>query len=1414
MSNHQSGRSLRRRHHHSSSNPSSPFHPGLRHYRYSAVECLIQNFMDRLGGRLSDMETELRYAWRALDTLSHEYIRMLEKMERLEFLLCEQQAVMSHLVSVCGGGQLQLPPSLSELQGSEYFQLALDEAVGAAGESMSPLAPNHPDLKQVIRRHDGWDTSEVYTSSDYQKYRNQNSRVTNENIEDVLDRFSNLDVRNRDVGNNRYPTSTDANNVFKQINSDSFQSSTNDQEYASFDQWDRDGLNIRRNVSPSSPLLSASTVKHSENDDEREDADEDSAQSHSRASPFRGSSPRSQMQMPTEKYSKGVDPGQQPRRRLPMRRRHYTDEGSFSQVGNFNSPNSSNDLTDLNKSEKSVSDAETSQVQQVQSETTDIKVETASAHQTDFQLQPEISNIVLTSPSQNNISIVKEKKPAKSVGPASTAIATVPAPKSWDTIDDLSSVKTPIGVNKFIPATSEKSEHNVQPEEPVYVNLISCRRPSDIDDIHEKLLEHENQLKESMNLDFKQGQHRASSEVHKQIDSNAKGQNLNYSRVYQQSDLSNRIGMTNDDVTDVSELIRSSPRYQLDDGLRLDDTYTPPNSYSNSPNNSLGRRRMLPNLSPKDLENIENTRSLVEKLILEHRMETQPEFNDMSLSNYLMPAAATNSLPSVQQVPNAPEVRQLQTSKSPIMDGDEILHQTAVVEETPIVNTEAEKASISKVDKVLLDENDLYKHLNSMSDASILNFSTQTDREQAAGVFRNVINYRNDHTIGPEVGKEPNLHTHIDQQSKLLSEIRGHNDSHYDNCAHNINTFSDVEPHNVQHEFDKSKFYDEPIHDDLAQMNFNLDPNDGYKESGVDYTQCQIADYDILTVQSCSEPSSDLCNYPLEHFTKIEERTSPEMQTPDERTKNIHTSDSNSEKIVTGNNHSKCEQSQTSNAQKHNITANQNEANKIPNKAQNQSVTRCTSKENDRPPDSNCSNEHISRSTKKPSSNPPRSNPQSELKRNNETPPSAETATWSLPRRSSFSSFFANITKDWKLSNTSVDSVPMNTAPPPPKRSVSGFLIGMFRDRSNSADSTTSRESVYSESAVDNHHIRHPYRYESEEYFDDDPLYLCNNYNSANSQNTCAILPGSPTELDETYHSIAQTRLQPEAKKVIRYDETTMGQSQLQKDQLDSEESKESKESAISLGMSDSRQNSEIFMEHDDSIRSSESAFYSTTGDHHEINARNDISPRDQIMMKVIASSNENQCSGGSIGENCNKKISVDSVQVEQNRSENSDKKVGLPNENCVITDDGPPPVIEDATGVDVQTGDNDPMTSKIEIDDKSETPKIVVDESEDVIISSSTDAIAQENQSPAESGGPDGKPKSKWASIMVSIRYFSCMKHHIIQYLKRALQSSIQNYETGKVRREFAHERIFLLKRCKFVYTSLLTCYTLTHCL
>ena len=71
------------------------------------LELIIGDCMERLGTRIALLESELRYAWRALDLLSQEYIKMWERLEKLELLLCEQQGVIAQLIDFYSTSEVQ-----------------------------------------------------------------------------------------------------------------------------------------------------------------------------------------------------------------------------------------------------------------------------------------------------------------------------------------------------------------------------------------------------------------------------------------------------------------------------------------------------------------------------------------------------------------------------------------------------------------------------------------------------------------------------------------------------------------------------------------------------------------------------------------------------------------------------------------------------------------------------------------------------------------------------------------------------------------------------------------------------------------------------------------------------------------------------------------------------------------------------------------------------------------------------------------------------------------------------------------------------------------------------------------------------------------------------------------------------------
>ncbi|CAN8005497.1 unnamed protein product, partial [Ixodes hexagonus] len=151
------------------------------------IEGAVDAFMERLGGRLSELEVELRYAWRAVDLLSQEYVKMWEKLERLEILLYEQQAVIGQLMCVIQGGGaareedlpedlvLQLERRLREETGvgpmSQQDVVRLRRTVlEAVPEVVSSQEEGTTEGSSSCDNEES-DSASVFTASDYQRYR-------------------------------------------------------------------------------------------------------------------------------------------------------------------------------------------------------------------------------------------------------------------------------------------------------------------------------------------------------------------------------------------------------------------------------------------------------------------------------------------------------------------------------------------------------------------------------------------------------------------------------------------------------------------------------------------------------------------------------------------------------------------------------------------------------------------------------------------------------------------------------------------------------------------------------------------------------------------------------------------------------------------------------------------------------------------------------------------------------------------------------------------------------------------------------------------------------------------------------------------------------------------------------------------
>uniref|UniRef100_A0A1B0D855 Uncharacterized protein n=1 Tax=Phlebotomus papatasi TaxID=29031 RepID=A0A1B0D855_PHLPP len=69
-------------------------------YQSPHTDYIISDYMEKIGTRISLLETELKFAWRALDLLSTEYGKMWQRLQKLENLTMEQQTVVGNLMAL------------------------------------------------------------------------------------------------------------------------------------------------------------------------------------------------------------------------------------------------------------------------------------------------------------------------------------------------------------------------------------------------------------------------------------------------------------------------------------------------------------------------------------------------------------------------------------------------------------------------------------------------------------------------------------------------------------------------------------------------------------------------------------------------------------------------------------------------------------------------------------------------------------------------------------------------------------------------------------------------------------------------------------------------------------------------------------------------------------------------------------------------------------------------------------------------------------------------------------------------------------------------------------------------------------------------------------------------------------------
>merc|ERR1712141_758487 len=121
---------------------------------HAGPDPFVEEQIEMLAEKIEGLEGELRYAWRALDVLSQEYVKMWQRLEKMEGLLSEQQTVITQLIDLYsadssdGGGTNGLksgaasPTSIKSSQvPDENFYKALNAVHGEANTEMQlPLS--------------------------------------------------------------------------------------------------------------------------------------------------------------------------------------------------------------------------------------------------------------------------------------------------------------------------------------------------------------------------------------------------------------------------------------------------------------------------------------------------------------------------------------------------------------------------------------------------------------------------------------------------------------------------------------------------------------------------------------------------------------------------------------------------------------------------------------------------------------------------------------------------------------------------------------------------------------------------------------------------------------------------------------------------------------------------------------------------------------------------------------------------------------------------------------------------------------------------------------------------------------------------------------------------------------------------
>lgn len=140
----------------------SPIPPGLGGGKPQPDPFFEEQF-DLLEEKMEGLEGELKYAWRALNVLSQEYVKMWQRLEKMEGLLSEQQTVISQLIDLYSVDSsdnaegrngdmtpLHSPRGLSSAIPDENFYKALNAVHGDANTDMRLILSATQSLEDFI----------------------------------------------------------------------------------------------------------------------------------------------------------------------------------------------------------------------------------------------------------------------------------------------------------------------------------------------------------------------------------------------------------------------------------------------------------------------------------------------------------------------------------------------------------------------------------------------------------------------------------------------------------------------------------------------------------------------------------------------------------------------------------------------------------------------------------------------------------------------------------------------------------------------------------------------------------------------------------------------------------------------------------------------------------------------------------------------------------------------------------------------------------------------------------------------------------------------------------------------------------------------------------------------------------------